>query len=125
VNLLPYLTGEKSGTPHDALYWRFGEQMAIRMGDYKLVRYDSNADRLTGGGRQPVTGAKLYNLASNIHEDKDLAATMPDKAKELQAKWDEWNKANAKPLWGGGKANNEGAARGAPRERKRKASPAK
>jgi arylsulfatase A-like enzyme len=25
VNLLPYLTGENSGSPHDALYWRFGE----------------------------------------------------------------------------------------------------
>jgi hypothetical protein len=29
--------GEKSGAPHDVLYWRFGEQMAIRVGDFKLV----------------------------------------------------------------------------------------
>ncbi|MFA7005083.1 MAG: sulfatase-like hydrolase/transferase, partial [Verrucomicrobiia bacterium] len=54
VNLLPFLSGEKSGSPHAALYWRFGEQMAIRAGDYKLVRYDSNADTRTGR-RQPVT----------------------------------------------------------------------
>jgi arylsulfatase A-like enzyme len=125
MNLLPFLAGEKSGAPHDALYWRFGDQMAIRMGDYKLVRYDSNADTLTGGRKQPVTGAKLYNLASDIHEDKDLAATMPDKAKELQAKWDEWNKANVKPLWGGGNSDSDGAEPGAPEKKKRKAREAK
>jgi len=120
VNLLPFLTGEKSGAPHDALYWRFGQQMAIRMGDYKLVRYDSNADTLTGGRNQPVTAAKLYNLAADIHEDKDLAATMPDKAKELQAKWDAWNATLVKPLWGGGKSDNDGPEPGAPEKKKRK-----
>ena len=119
VNLLPFLSGEKTGAPHDSLYWRFGEQMAIRSGDFKLVRYDSNADTDTGGRRQPVTAAKLYNLAADIHEDKDLAAAMPDKVKELQAKWDEWNKSNVKPLWGNGAGDNDGAEPGAP-EKKRK-----
>src|SRR5262249_11497821 len=33
VNLLPYLNGEKTDAPHEALYWRFGGQMAIRKGD--------------------------------------------------------------------------------------------
>ncbi|MEW6305487.1 MAG: sulfatase [Verrucomicrobiota bacterium] len=101
VNLLPFLRGEKSGVPHDALYWRFGEQMAIRAGDYKLVRYDTNADTLTGAANQPVSSGKLYNLRDDIGEKKDLAAAMPDKVKELQAKWDAWNKANVNPLWGG------------------------
>ena len=79
VNLLPFLTGEKSGAPHDALYWRFGEQMAIRAGDYKLVRYDSNADTRTGKRNQPVTGAKLYNLSMDISETKDLAVAQPER----------------------------------------------
>jgi arylsulfatase A-like enzyme len=94
VNLLPFLAGEKSGAPHDALYWRFGEQSAIRAGDFKLVRYDRNADTLTGAGGQGVTAAKLYNLRADVHEDKDLAAAQPEKVKELQAKWDAWNKLN-------------------------------
>ena len=101
VNLLPFLSGEKPAAPHDALYWRFGEQMAIRAGDYKLVRYDSNADTLTGARNQPVTAAKLYNLATDIGETKDLAAGQSDKLKELQAKWDAWNATLAAPLWGG------------------------
>ena len=120
VNLLPFLTGAKKGSPHDALYWRFGQQMAIRLGDYKLVRYDSNADTLTGARNQPVTAAKLYNLAVDIGETKDLAAVMPDKVKELQSRWDAWNVANVKPLWGGGRTDSDGAEPGAPLPKKGK-----
>ena len=120
VDLLPFLNGGKSGPPHDALYWRFGEQMAIRAGDYKLVRYDSNADTRIGRGRQPVTAAKLYNLAGDIGETKDLAETMPDKLKELQAKWDVWNATLVKPLWGGGRSDSDGNEPGSPAKGKRK-----
>ncbi len=102
IDLVPFLSGTNSAPPHQTLYWRFGQQMAIRDGDYKLVRYDTNADTLTGQGGQPVSSAQLYNLAADIGESKDLAATMPDKLKELQAKWNAWNKGNADPLWGGG-----------------------
>jgi arylsulfatase A-like enzyme len=112
VDLLPFLNGGKSGAPHDALYWRFGQQMAIRAGDYKLVRYDSNADTLTGARNQPVTAAKLYNLAADIGETNDLAAEQPDKLKELQSKWDAWNATLVPPLWGGGKAGGRGAEAG-------------
>src|SRR5262249_4118242 len=44
VNLLPYVTGEQSGAPHEALYWRFGPQVAIRKGDWKLVKGVGSAD---------------------------------------------------------------------------------
>ena len=111
VNLLPYLAGERGGSPHDALYWRFGRQMAVRTGDYKLVRYDQNADTLTGRD-QPATAARLYNLADDIGESHDLAAGQPDKVKELQAKWDVWNATLVKPLWGGGKLDDDGAEPG-------------
>ena len=117
VNLLPFITGAEKGAPHEALYWRFGQQMAIRMGDYKLVRYDANADTHTGKNGQPVTAAKLYNLATDIGETKDLAATEPEKMKELQAKWDAWNAENVKPLWGNGSGDSDGDE---PRIRKRK-----
>ena len=107
VDLLPYLTGERGGVPHDALYWRLGGQMAIRAGDYKLVRYDQNADTQTGKP-QPVTAAKLYNLADDIGETKDLAASQPDKVNELQAKWEAWNATLMKPLWGGSTTDDDG-----------------
>jgi arylsulfatase A-like enzyme len=101
VNLLPYFGGEKSGPPHEALYWRFGDQMAIRLGDYKLVRYDNNADTLTGGANQGVTAAKLYHLRDDIGESRDLAAAQPAKVQDLLGRWDAWNADNVRPLWGG------------------------
>jgi arylsulfatase A-like enzyme len=98
VNLLPHLTGDAKAAPHDALYWRFGAQMAVRKGDWKLVKYDANAE--DGKGTSP---ARLYNLADDIGEKADLAAKRPEKVKELQAAWDRWNEGNVAPLWGGGK----------------------
>ena len=109
VNLLPYLAGTVKGAPHEVLYWRFGEQMAIRMGDFKLVRYDANVDTRTGARNQPVAGPKLYNLANDIGEKHDLYATQPEKAKALQAKWDAWNATLIKPLWGA--AHMEGSGK--------------
>jgi arylsulfatase A-like enzyme len=114
VNLLPFLTGEKSGAPHDALYWRFGEQMAVRAGDFKLVRYDTTADGLAAGRKASPSPLKLYNLRDDLGETKDLAAAQPGRVKELQALWNTWNTANVKPLWGGGKADSDGAEPGAP-----------
>jgi arylsulfatase A-like enzyme len=99
VNLLPYLGGEKkTTTPHEALFWRFGQQMAVRKGDWKLVKYDLAAD--DGSGTSPV---KLYNLKDDVGEATDLSARQPEKVKELQAEWDRWNAGNVAPLWGGGK----------------------
>lgn len=100
VNLIPFLNGEIAGPPHDALYWRFGQQMAIRVGDYKLVRYDKNADTQTGKKDQGVTQSKLYNLANDPGETTDLAHAMPEIVKELEAKWTAWNSGNSKPIFG-------------------------
>jgi hypothetical protein len=33
---------------------------------------------------------------------------MPDKAKELQAKWDAWNATLIKPLWAFGPSDSDG-----------------
>ena len=98
VDLLPYLGGDRTGPPHESLYWRFGPQMAIRSGDWKLVRYDLNVDGVSGPNR--VTPAKLYNLAADIGEASDLSAKMPEKVKELQEKWELWDRDNVAPLWG-------------------------
>ena len=116
VNLLPFLTGEKSGAPHDALYWRFGKQMALRMGDWKLVRYDNHVDL----GASGVSSVKLYNLASDIGETNDLAVLKAEKVREMQAKWDAWNSTLVKPLWGGDHSGDDTAQPGAEKKSGRK-----
>lgn len=100
VNLLPFIKGEKTEPPHDALYWRFGQQLAIRKGDWKLVKGpDENAPRGGAGGKADVAGAQLYNLADDIGEKTDLAAKNPEKVKELAAQWNSWNSGLVDPKW--------------------------
>lgn len=86
VDLLPYLTDRNPARPHETMYWRFGEQWAVRRGDWKLV-----VSR--GGGTEP----ELYNLAADIGESKNLASEQPDKAKELRAIYLAWNAEQAEP----------------------------
>jgi arylsulfatase A-like enzyme len=94
VNLLPHWTGRATGPPHEMLYWRLHEQMAIRRGDWKLVSYDAAIDGTTvSGGEGPegtVTPRRLYNLAEDIHETNDLSARHPEKVRELEDRWQAW-----------------------------------
>lgn len=86
VNLLPYLTGEKRGTPHELLFWRAGRNHAVRRGDWKLV---------TMGGE---TG--LYDLAADIGESKDRRQDKPEVFAQLKQAFDRWDSQMVKPLWG-------------------------
>nr|MDQ3622208.1 sulfatase [Verrucomicrobiota bacterium] len=89
VDLVPYLNGEKSGPPHDRLFWRTGaDKWAIRMGDWKL-RHDPSDER-----------ARLFNVAADPGELTDLTAKDPQKVAQLETAWDEWNAQLAEPGWG-------------------------
>jgi arylsulfatase A-like enzyme len=87
VNLLPYLRGDKSGSPHEYLYWRNGAAWAIRGGDWKL--------RQTKKEDSP----QLFNLASDIAEQHDVAAKNLEIVARLQAAWDAWNAQLEAPRW--------------------------
>jgi arylsulfatase A-like enzyme len=100
VDLLPYFRDGKKGTPHSTLYWRFGPQMAIRSGDWKLVKApDGGPPR---GGRQgaaTVEGAQLYNLKDDLGEQTNVAAQQPEKVRQLSAAWEKWNAELAEPAF--------------------------
>ena len=103
VNLLPFLKGEASGAPHEALFWRMGAQAAVRKGDWKLVRYDASLDRpgqRSVAARVQVTPFRLYNLAEDPGESRDRSAEEPEKVKELLAAWESWDSQLVAPLWG-------------------------
>jgi arylsulfatase A-like enzyme len=101
VDLLPYLTGQNAGQPHQALYWRFGPQVAIRMGDWKLVKGvgSANLGALERGTRATMAGAELYHLGRDIGETTNLAEKEPEKVKELTAAWNQWNEDNVDAKW--------------------------
>lgn len=88
VNILPYLTGEKPGSPHERLFWRAGGgvRWAVREGDYKLVKMDD---------QQP----QLFNLAQDIGEKHSLAEAQPAIAARLAAAYETWNKDNVAPVF--------------------------
>ncbi|MEW6303130.1 MAG: sulfatase-like hydrolase/transferase [Verrucomicrobiota bacterium] len=109
VNLLPYLRGEKKGAPHQALYWRFGQQIAIRVGDWKLVKAPgAGADAGERAAKASTAGAHLYNLAKDIGEQTNLADKEPAKLKELAAAWDKWNAELIDPKWIPNRAGKKG-----------------
>jgi arylsulfatase A-like enzyme len=91
INLLPYLSGEKQGEPHESLCWRFGPQAAIRRGDWKLIR-------LHGANDEKKT-FELYNLAEDVAEEKNLAGEKPDIVNKLTVSLDAWNAELVEPLW--------------------------
>ncbi len=96
VDLVPFLAGGKRTPAHEALYWRFGEQMAIRKGSWKLVRADRALDKRFGD-IAPVP--MLFDLAADPGESKDLAVAQPARAKELMAAWQKWNRTLIAPAW--------------------------
>ena len=86
VDLMPFMTGAAKGRPHQTLYWRIDGMWAVRDGDWKLVHGEA--------GNGPP---ELFNLASDVSEENNLASSQPEKAKELKALWDSWNAQQAPP----------------------------
>jgi arylsulfatase A-like enzyme len=77
VNLMPHLTGTAKAEPHDALYWRFWGQAAIREGDHKLI-YLGDGTRM------------LFNLKEMNGEQYDLSSEQPEKLQHLEKKLEAW-----------------------------------
>ena len=78
VNLMPFLCGKDRADPHEALFWRWRAEQAIRMGDWKLVR-----------GKEQKQW-RLIDLARDLKEEHDLAAQHPDKVQALLARFEQW-----------------------------------
>ena len=83
VNLIPFLTGEDLGTPHDMLFWRKWEQnaMAIRSGNYKLV-----ANR-----NQDQNSPELYDLSADGAESTNIKSENKKVSNKLLKEWEKWN----------------------------------
>lgn len=77
-SLVPLLRGrERAG--HEALYWEYNGDRAVRRGDWKLVSF---ADRPW----------ELYDLSTDRAEQHNLASLRPDLAAELATNWSAWAK---------------------------------
>ena len=86
VNLFPYLNGDSATAPHNELLWRFTISKAIRKGDWKLV---SIPDRI------PM----LYNLATDISEQNNVALDYIDVTSKLLKELGNWDVSLPHPVF--------------------------
>jgi hypothetical protein len=77
VNLVPYLRGRSKGAPHEALYWRWIAQSAIREGKWKYLR---------GGDRE-----YLFNVEVDREEKRNLLEENPEIASRLKTRLQTWS----------------------------------
>lgn len=80
ISFMPTLLGQPSNyqQKHEYLYWEFherGGRIAVRCGDWKAVQYNY--------GTKPDGPVELYNLAKDIHEDRNLAPEYPELVQQL------------------------------------------
>jgi arylsulfatase A-like enzyme len=92
-------SGGEAKLPREAIYWHFPGYLgaggdgwrttpagAIRAGDFKLLEFFED-------GR-----LELYNLKDDLSQKKDLAASQPEKTKELHGKLVAWRESVAAPM---------------------------
>ena len=78
VDLIPFLTGENNGTPHEMLFWRKFDrgEYAARSGDMKLVNYKKSED-------------ELFNLEEDISETTAVSnAERTEQLIDYKNKWE-------------------------------------
>lgn len=78
VNLLPFLTGAASGSPHKTLYWRWRSQAAVLEFPWKLIHLGP-------------TERFLFDVTTPDGETKNLIAQHPEIAERLEAKLKTWS----------------------------------
>ncbi|MFD2159594.1 sulfatase [Rubritalea tangerina] len=88
VNLIPFLQGQKQGSPHQALFWRMAIRgSAVRSGQWKLIQ-------------TPHHPTMLFDLSNDLAEQHNLAPSMPEKVAELTNLYADWAESlKANPMW--------------------------
>jgi len=80
-NMLPALLGEETGRPardHLVLQNNGQSPLALREGEWVLIQ--------KGGSYKAAGGFELYNLANDLSQKKNLAASEPDRVKTMAAR---------------------------------------
>ncbi|MEX2303861.1 MAG: sulfatase [Bryobacterales bacterium] len=89
VSLTPYLTDENSGRPHEELFWRQGQRIAVRVHDWKLLR----------NSRTDSEAWELYDLSSDPGETKNLIAEQAQRAASLKSVLERLDREMVRPAF--------------------------
>ncbi|MDC3301602.1 sulfatase-like hydrolase/transferase [Gammaproteobacteria bacterium] len=88
VNLIPFLTNEKKGEPHETLYWKNVTYQAIIHDNWKLMR-----------SKYPKEKEYLYNLEKDPYEQNNLALSEPEIKILLHEKLSTHIESMPEPSW--------------------------
>jgi len=88
VNLIPFLTNEKRGEPHETLYWKNVTYQAIIHDNWKLMR-----------SKYPKEKEYLYNLEKDPYEQNNLALSEPEIKILLNEKLNTHIESMPEPSW--------------------------
>jgi len=92
VDLMPFITGHRSESPHEALYFRCrtrNNNYGMRLGNWKFVHSTEGTER--PGPQQTPACDMLFNLATDVGEQHDLATQYPAKLAELKRRYEAWS----------------------------------
>jgi len=88
VNLIPFISGENQGTPHEYLFWR---------------KFDANNYAVRKGSGEKIVEigewTKLYNLNSNIGENDTLIEENDLILNQLNSQYQLWNSEMSDPIF--------------------------
>ena len=88
VNLIPFLTNEKKGEPHETLYWKNVTYQAIIHDNWKLMR-----------SKYPKEKEYLYNLEKDPYEQNNLVLSEPEIKILLHEKLNTHIESMPEPSW--------------------------
>jgi len=88
VDLMPFLTGSKKGSPHAELYWTWGPRKALRAGNLKALSQDDGKTW------------QLYDLAKDKSETNDLSSKRGKKLDSMKETFFRWEKSLMPQQWG-------------------------
>ena len=78
VDIFPTLGFDKSALMNRPLFWRFWNQSAVRLGNYKYLKMGAEHEF-------------LFDMSSDEAVSNNLISDMPDKAEELKSLYEAWN----------------------------------
>ncbi|MCX6610587.1 MAG: hypothetical protein NTW74_07010 [Acidobacteria bacterium] len=83
---MPHLDDRTKPVERGSMFWRYGQNLAMRRGQWKVVKQRTN-------------DFQLFDLASDPAEANDLSTAKADTKKQLVGELETTNREMAAPLW--------------------------
>ncbi|MFH2130047.1 MAG: sulfatase [bacterium] len=87
IDLMPFIRGEKTGDPHESIFWQQGYYRGVLNKGWKMTVSE-----------RPKK-VWLFNLREDPTEQNNIASQHPEKIAELQTLLQAHNAEQAEPLW--------------------------